>query len=43
MLPSDKDLDKVFKLYKEYCNIGVYKQQRVGMFDYIKQHWNDRL
>ena len=43
MLPTDEELNKVFKLYKKYCNAGVYEQQRINMFDYIKQHWNDRL
>jgi len=41
MLPTDEELNKVFKLYKKYCNAGVYEQQRINMFDYIKQHWND--
>jgi len=41
MLPTDEELNKVFKLYKKYCNAGIYEQQRINMFDYIKQHWND--
>ena len=41
MLPTDEELNKVFKLYKKYCNAGVYEQQRINMFDYIKEHWND--
>ena len=41
MLPTDKELEKVFKLYKAYTLIGVYAQQRINMFDYIKEHWND--
>jgi len=41
MLPTDEELNKVFKLYKKYCNAEVYEQQRINMFDFIKQHWND--
>jgi hypothetical protein len=41
MLPTDDELNKVFKLYKKYCNAEVYEQQRINMFDFIKQHWND--
>ena len=41
MLPTDEEIDKVFKLYKQYLKIGVYTQQRINMFDYIREHWND--
>ena len=41
MLPTDEELNKVFKLYKKYRNAGVYEQQRINMFDFIKQHWTD--
>ena len=41
MLPTDEEIEKVFKLYKAYTQIGVYAQQRINMFDYIKEHWND--
>lgn len=41
MLPTDEEIDKVFKLYKQYLKIGVYAQQRINMFDYIREHWND--
>ena len=41
MTPTDKEIEKVFKLFREYTKIGVYAQQRVNMFDYIKKHWND--
>ena len=40
MIPTDEELDKVFKLYREYIRLGVYKQQRISMFDFIKQNWN---
>ena len=40
MFPTDENLNKVFKLYKKYCNAGVYEQQRISMFDYIRKHWN---
>ena len=41
MIPTDEDIEKVFKLFKKYCKIGVYDQQRINMFDYIREHWND--
>ena len=41
MLPTDEEIEKIFKLYKAYTQIGVYAQQRINMFDYIKEHWND--
>ena len=41
MLPTDDEIEKVLKLYKKYCNAGVYEQQRINMFDFIKQHWNE--
>jgi len=41
MIPTDKEIEKVLKLYKKYTEIGVYAQQRINMFDYIKNHWND--
>lgn len=40
MIPTDEELDKVFKLYREYIKLGVYDQQRINMFDFIKQNWN---
>lgn len=40
-IPNDEELDKVFRLYRQYLTIGVYAQQRINMFDYIKEHWND--
>ena len=41
VLPTDEELEKVFKLSKAYFKIGVYAQQRINMFDYIREHWND--
>ena len=41
MIPTDDELIKVFRLSKEYSKIGVYEQQRINMFDYIREHWND--
>lgn len=40
MIPTDEELDKVFKLYREYIKLEVYDQQRINMFDFIKQNWN---
>ncbi len=41
MIPTDKEIDKVLKLTKAYTKLGVYEQQRINMYDYIKLHWND--
>lgn len=41
MHPNDETIEKILKLTKKYSEIGVYAQQRINMFDYIKQHWND--
>lgn len=40
MIPTDEELDKVFKLYRKYIKLKVYDQQRINMFDFIKQNWN---
>ena len=40
-IPNDEELDKTFRLYRQYLTIRVYAQQRINMFDYIKEHWND--
>lgn len=40
MIPTDEELDKVFELYKKYTKLGVYCQQKISMFDFIKQNWN---
>ena len=39
--PTDESIDKVLRLTKEYSKIGVYAQQRINMFDYIKQNWDE--
>ena len=41
MLPTDEEIEKVLKLVKEYSKLKVPEQQRINMFDYIKEHWND--
>ena len=41
MLPTDKEIEKILKLKKAYTQLGVYAQQRINMFDYIRKHWND--
>lgn len=42
-LPTNEELDKVLKLTKKYSKLGVYTQQRINMFDYIREHWYDRI
>ena len=39
--PSDKELTKIFTLYRKYCKLGVFEQQRIDMFNYIREHWNE--
>jgi hypothetical protein len=41
MIPTDETIEKVIKLSKKYSELGVYKQQRINMFDYIRKHWYD--
>ena len=41
MLPTDEEIEKVLKLSKAYTKLDVYVQQRINMFDYIKEHWYD--
>ena len=41
MIPNDEEIEKVFKLSKAYSKIGVYAQQKINMFDYIRLHWNN--
>jgi hypothetical protein len=43
MKPTDEEIEKVLILSKAYTCIGVYAQQRINMFDYIKEHWNDGI
>jgi len=40
-MPTDEEIEKVLKLKKAYTQIGVYAQQRINMFDYIRKHWDD--
>lgn len=39
--PSDETIEKVLKLTKKYSGIGVYAEQRINLFDYIKQNWSE--
>ena len=41
MNPTDKEIEKILKLSKAYTKLTVYEQQRINMFDYIREHWND--
>lgn len=41
MNPSDQEIEKVLKLVKEYSKLNVPAQQRINMFDYIREHWYD--
>ena len=43
MIPTDKEIEKILKLAKEYSRLNVPFQQRVNMFDYIREKWNDRI
>lgn len=43
MIPTDEEINKVIKLIKEYSRLNVPEQQRINMFDYIKEHWYDRI
>lgn len=39
-MPTDEDLEKIFRLKKAYTQLGVYAQQRINLFDYIRKNWN---
>ena len=41
MVPTNKEIEKVLKLVKEYSKLKVPEQQRINMFDYIREHWYD--
>jgi hypothetical protein len=41
MSPTNEEITKLIKLMKAYTQIGVYAQQRINMFNYIREHWND--
>lgn len=40
MIPTNKEIEKVLKLVKEYSRLNIPEQQRINMFDYIKKNWN---
>ena len=40
-LPTDKELEKVLKLSRAYSKLNIPEQQRINMFDYIREHWYD--
>ena len=40
MLPTDKEIEKVLKLVKSYSKLNVCEQQRINMFDFIRNNWN---
>ena len=43
MIPTNEDIEKVLKGFKLYTKLGVYEQQRINMFDYIRKHWYDKI
>ena len=43
MTPTNEEIEKVLKLVKDYSKLNVPAQQRINMFDYIKEHWNDGI
>ena len=43
MIPTNEEIEKVLKLVKEYSRLNVPEQQRINMFDYIREKWNDRV
>ena len=43
MIPTNEEIEKVLKLVKEYSRLNIPEQQRVNMFDYIREKWNDRI
>lgn len=40
MIPTNEEIEKVLKLVKEYSRLNIPEQQRINMFDYIKENWN---
>ena len=40
MQPTDKEIEKVLKLVKEYSKLEIPEQQRINMFDFIRENWN---
>ena len=43
MIPTNAEIEKVLKLSKRYSKLNVPTQQRINMFDYIRENWNDRI
>lgn len=43
MIPTNEEIEKVLRLVKEYSRLNIPEQQRVNMFDYIREKWNDRI
>ena len=41
MQPTDKEIEKVLRLVKEYSKLEIPEQQRINMFDFIRENWND--
>ena len=39
--PTNEEIEKVLKLSRAYSRLNVPEQQRINMFDYIKEHWYD--
>lgn len=40
MQPTDKEIEKVLRLVKEYSKLEIPEQQRINMFDFIRENWN---
>jgi uncharacterized protein YlxP (DUF503 family) len=40
MQPTDKEIEKVLRLVKEYSKLKIPEQQRINMFDFIRENWN---
>ena len=38
---TNEELEKVLKLSRAYSRLNVPEQQRINMFDYIREHWYD--
>ena len=41
MIPTNEEIEKVLKLSRAYSRLNVPEQQRINMFDYIREHWYD--
>jgi hypothetical protein len=40
MQPTDKEIEKVLRLVKEYSKLKIPEQQKINMFDFIRENWN---